>query len=61
MDLIAAPGARLENEVEMYLNVEMGKIGNANETFEALAHGYSKFSDILFWSHVSSSPTLADF
>ena len=61
LDLIAAPGARLENEVEMYLNAEMGKIGNANETFEALAHGYSKFSDILSWSHISSSPTLADF
>lgn len=60
LDLIAAPGARLENEVEMYLNAEMGKIGNANETFEALAHGYSKFSDILSQSHVSSGPTLVD-
>lgn len=60
LDLIAAPGARLENEVEMYLNAEMGKIGNANETFEALAHGYSKFSDVLSQSHVSSGPTLVD-
>ena len=60
IDLIASPGARFENEVLMYLNAEISKIVNANEVFEALAAGSSKFSDILSQSHVSSSPTLAD-
>ena len=60
IDLIASSGARLENEVSMYLNSEISKIVNANEVFEALARGFSRFSDILSQSHVSSSPTLAD-
>lgn len=60
IELIASPGARLENEVSTYLNSEISKIVNANEVFEALAKGFSKFSDILSQSHVSSSPTLAD-
>ena len=59
-ELIASTGARLENEVSMYLRSEISKIINANEVFEALARGYSRFSDILSQSHVSSSPTLAD-
>ncbi|SCW69833.1 hypothetical protein SAMN05660484_02574 [Eubacterium ruminantium] len=60
IDLIASPGARLENEVSMYLNAEISKIVNANEVFEALAKGFSKYSDILSQSHVSSGPTLVD-
>lgn len=60
IDLIASPGARLENEVSMYLNAEISKIVNANEVFEALARGFSKYSDILSQSHVSSGPTLID-
>ena len=60
IDLIASPGARLENEVSMYLNAEISKIINANEVFEALARGFSKYSDILSKSHVSSGPTLVD-
>ena len=60
IDLIASPGARLENEVSMYLKSEISKIGNANEVFETLARGFSRFSDILSQSHVSSSPTLVD-
>lgn len=59
-ELIASTGARLENEVSMYLRSEISKITNANEVFEALARGFSRFSDILSQSHVSSSPTLAD-
>ncbi len=59
IDLIASPDARLENEVSMYLKAEISKITNANEVFEALAKGYSKFTDIFDQSHVSSSPTLA--
>jgi hypothetical protein len=47
MELIASTGARLENEVSMYLRSEISKITNANEVFEALARGYSRFSDIL--------------
>lgn len=60
INLIASPGARLENEVSMYLNAELSKIINANEVFEALSRGFSKYSDILSQSHVSSGPTLAD-
>ena len=60
ISLIASSGARLENEVSMYLRSEISKIINANEVFETLAEGFSRFSDILSQSHVSSSPTLAD-
>ena len=60
IDLIASSGARLENEVSMYLSAEIAKITNANEVFEALAKGYSRYSDILSQSHVSSGPTLID-
>ena len=60
IELIASNGARLENEVSMYLKSEINKIANANEVIEALAKGYSRFGDILSQSHVSSSPTLAD-
>lgn len=58
--LIASPGARLENEVLMYLNSEISKIVNANEVFEALAKGFSRYKDILDQSHVSSGPALVD-
>ena len=60
IDLIASSEARLENEVSMYLSAEISKIINANEVFEALARGYSRYSDILSQSHVSSGPTLID-
>lgn len=60
MDLIVSPGSRLENEVPMYLKSELSKIVNANEVFESLARGFSRYSDILSQSHVSSSPALAD-
>lgn len=60
IDLIASPGARLENEVSMYLSSEISKITNANEVLEALAKGFSKYKDILDQSNVSSGPTLVD-
>ena len=60
IELISSSGARLENEVTMYLNSEISKITNANEVIDALARGYSRFSDILAQSHVTSSPTLVD-
>lgn len=60
IDLIASPGARLENEVSSYLRSELSKMVNANEVFEALSRGYSKYNDILSQSHVSSGPTLVD-
>ena len=59
-ELIAMPGARLENEVTAYLQTEISKITNANEVFEAMAKGFKRYSDIFDQSHVSSSPTLAD-
>ena len=60
INLIASPGARLENEVSMYLSSEISKITNANEVFEALAKGFSRYKDILDQSHVSSGPALVD-
>lgn len=60
LSLIASPGARLENEVLMYLKSEISKIINANEVFETMAQGYSRFNDILSQSHVSSGPSLVD-
>lgn len=60
LELLVAPEARLENEVSMYLNAEISKITNANEVFEALSRGYTKYKDILDQSHVSSGPTLVD-
>ena len=60
IELIASPDARLANEVSMYLSSEISKIANANEVFETLARGFSKYSDILSQSHVSSGPTLVD-
>ncbi len=59
-ELISAPGSRLENEVSMYLKAEISKIVNANEVFEALSRGFSKYNDLLSQSHVSSGPTLID-
>lgn len=60
IELISSQGARLENEVSMYLNAELSKIINANEVFEALSRGFTKYGDILSQSHVSSGPTLVD-
>lgn len=60
IELIASPGARLENEVPMYLHSEISKITNANEVFEALAKGFSRYKDILDQSNVSSGPALID-
>ena len=60
IELIASENARLENEVIMYLGSEIKKINNANETFDALARGFCRYSDILSQSHVSSGPTLMD-
>lgn len=58
--LLVVPGARLENEVQMYLLGELGKFVNANEAFEALARGFRRYKDILSQSHISSSPVLAE-
>ncbi len=60
IELIASPDARLSSEVPMYLKSELSRITNANEVIEALSKGYSRYSDILSQSHVSSSPTLSD-
>lgn len=60
IELIASSGARLENEVAMYLNSEISKITNANEVLEALAKGFSRYKDILEQSNVSSGPALID-
>ena len=60
IDLIASPGSRFENEVQMHLKSEISKMQNAYEVFEALAKGFVRFKDILSQSQFSSSPTLVD-
>lgn len=58
--LIASAGSPLEAEIGMYLKSEISKMANANEVFECMASGVSKYSELLSKSHVSSSPALAD-
>lgn len=58
--LVSSQGAMLENEVMTYLKSEISKMTNANEIFESMARGFSRYSDILSQSHVSSSPAMAD-
>ena len=60
IELVTTPGARLENEVPLYLSGEIAKITNANEVFKALSQGYSRWKDVLAQSHVSSSSAMAD-
>lgn len=60
LELIVSEGSRLENEVSMNLKSELTKLINVNEVFDALSCGYSKFSELLSQSNVSSSPTLSD-
>ncbi len=60
IDLIASNGARLETEISMHLKSEISKIVNANEVFQTLAKGFSKYKDILSQSNIASSPSLAD-
>lgn len=58
--LVASPDARLENEVALYLHGELARLNNANEVFETLSRGFSRFSDILSQSHLASSAALSD-
>jgi uncharacterized protein len=58
--LVVEPGSRLDGEVEGYLGGEISKMVNANEVFGALAKGFSRWSDLLAQSHVSSGPAMAD-
>lgn len=60
IELLTAPGARLESEVPAYVAGEISKITNANEVFGALARGYSRWRDLLDQSHVSSGPAMSD-
>ena len=60
IELVTSPGARLDNEIALYLKSELSKTANANEVFETLADGYSRYSDIRDQSHISSDPTLVD-
>ena len=60
IQLLVEPGARLENEILYYLQGELTRLTNANEVFDALSRGFSRFGDLLAQSHISSSPALAD-
>ena len=60
IDLLASPGARLEDEVMVYLHSEFSNMTNVNAVFVALAQGFSRFSDILAQSHISRNAALSD-
>lgn len=60
INLIVSTNARLLSEAKDFISLEINKIANTNETFNAIAEGNKKFSDILNKSHVTSSPTLVD-
>ena len=60
LNVLIRDDAQLINEVDIYLKSEIRRIINANEVFDALSRGFSRFNDILSQSHVSSSPTLSD-
>ena len=60
IDLIASKNSRLENEVLYYMKTEISKMAYANEVFETLARGYTKFTDILSNSHLPNSQTLSE-
>lgn len=60
INLVASSNARLLTEAKDFIALEISKMTNANEAFNAMASGSKKFSDILNRSHVTSSPTLAD-
>lgn len=60
INLVASSSSRLLVEARDFIALEVNKMANANEVFNAIAGGNKKFSDILSKSHVSSSPTLVD-
>lgn len=60
IQLIASQNSLLLNEVPMYIRNEISKINHANEVFEVLALGITKFTDILSKSHIKSSPILTE-
>jgi uncharacterized protein len=57
--LLSSRYARLADEATNNLKSELLKIANANSVFSVIARGYSRFSDILSQSHVSSSSLLS--
>ena len=60
IDLIASDGARLENEIAIFLKSQLSKINNANEVFEILARGVYKYKDIYENANIEKGPTLID-
>ena len=60
IELLASNNSRLETEINIYLRNELNKLENSNAVMDVLAKGVSKYKDILSYSNVPSSPTLAD-
>lgn len=57
--LLSGRFARLADEASQNLKSGLLKITNANSVFSVIARGYSRFSDILSQSHISSSSLLS--
>ncbi len=60
LTLLVTPGARLENEILLYLQGELARFNNANAAFVAMTQGFSRFNDILAQSHLASAQALTD-
>ena len=60
IDLIASDGARLENEISIFLKSQLSKLNNANEVFEILSKGFYKYKDIYENANIEKGPTLID-
>lgn len=60
IDLLASDGARLENEITIFLKSQLSKINNANEAIEILAKGTYKYKDIYEQAGIDKGPTLID-
>lgn len=58
--LLVRRDARLEAEVELFINTETSKISDANQVIMAMAAGQRKFSDILGQTDFKNSSKLAD-
>ncbi len=57
--LIASPDAVFASEIQYLLSAEIAKNENAERVFEAIAMGFSKFSDILGKSQISGPSALS--
>ena len=60
ISLIASRNARLENEIDMFLKMELSKLENANSIFSAMASGCTKYNEIMEEADISSTGVMSE-